>query len=140
MIQYLLSVCSLASGQSHDATVLAVSHDEQQYATAVTSFTGFPTAISGAPLCGNWVFPHVCATEALADVILETEWKEWIVLTEKHPLGNNRNSAVISSWVFTTSNSFNGNTFVFQFEFGVKQLRFVYRNKHKQHKHKQQLA
>ncbi len=77
--------------------MLAVSHDEHQYAAAVTSFTGFPTTVSGALLCGDGVFPRVCAADVLADVIIETGWKEWIVLTEQQHPGNGRICAVTSN-------------------------------------------
>ncbi len=77
--------------------MLGVSHDEHQYAAAVTSFTGFHTTVSGAPLCGDGVFLRVCAAAVLADVIIETGWKEWIVLTEQQHSGNSRSYAVISN-------------------------------------------
>ena len=75
--------------------MLAISHDQHQYAAAVTSFTGFPTSVTGAPQCGEGMFRHACAADALADVIIETEWTEWIVLTEKQPQGN-KTSTVVS--------------------------------------------
>ena len=89
-ITLLHPVCSLASDRPDNVTVLAVSHGQHQYAAAVTSFTGYPTSVTGAPQCGEWMFRHACAADALADVIIETEWKEWIVLTEKHLQGNDR--------------------------------------------------
>ncbi len=93
----LLPVCSVALSRPDNVTVLAVSHDQHQYAAAVTSFTGFPTSVTGAPQCGEGMFRHACAADALADVLIETEWKEWIVLTEKNPHGNNRASTVVST-------------------------------------------